>query len=89
MNRLMATSVVKIRLPVIRAQRPLIDCLISEVNYLRSQLDKQTQLLAALTAQNSNMMAKLKPAPRPSWFERIRQKFPVNSAKNEPDTETP
>ena len=70
-------------------QQALIDQLTSERDYLRDQLDKQTQLLAASTAQNSNMMAQLNPPPQPSWFERIRQKFPVNSAKNDPDSETP
>ena len=70
-------------------QQALIDQLTSERDYLRDQLDKQTQLLAASTAQNSNMMAQLNPPPQPSWFERIRQKFPVKSAKNEPDSETP
>jgi len=70
-------------------QQALIDQLTSERDYLRDQLDKQTQLLAASTAQNSNMMAQLNPPPRPSWFERIRQKFPMNSAKNDPDSDTP
>ena len=69
-------------------QQALIDQLTSERDYLRDQLDKQTQLLAASTAQNSNMLAQLNPPPQPSWFERVRQKFPVKSAKNEPDSET-
>ncbi len=44
-------------------QQPLIDRLTSEVDYLRDQLDKQTQLLAASTAQNDDMVAKLNPPP--------------------------
>ena len=44
-------------------QQALIDRLTSEVDYLRDQLDKQSQLLAASTAQNSNMMVQLNPPP--------------------------
>ena len=42
-------------------QQALIDRLTSEVDYLRDQLDKQTHLLAASTAQNNNMMVPLNP----------------------------
>ena len=56
-------------------QQPLIDRLTSEVDYLRDQLDKQTQLLAASTAQNSHMVAKLNPPAKPSWVERVRERF--------------
>ena len=56
-------------------QQPLISRLTSEVDYLRDQLDKQTHLLAASTAQNSDMVQKLNPPPRPSWVERVRNRF--------------
>ena len=56
-------------------QQPLIDRLTSEVDYLRDQLDKQTHLLAASTAQNSDMVQKLNPPPRPSWVERVSNRF--------------
>ena len=44
-------------------QQALINRLTSEVDYLRDQLDKQTHLLAASTAQNSNMIVQLNPPP--------------------------
>ena len=56
-------------------QQPLIDRLTSEVDYLRDQLDKQTHLLAASTAQNSDMVQKLNPPPQSSWVERVRNRF--------------
>ena len=61
--------------PESNGQQPLIDRLTSEVDYFRGHLDKQTQLLAVSTAQNSSMVAKMNPPPRPSWVERNRQKF--------------
>ena len=66
-------------------QQPLIDRLTSEVDYLRDQLDKQTQLPAVSTAQNSDMVAKLNPPCQPSWFEKARRKFLKPPTKSEPD----
>lgn len=66
-------------------QQALIDQITSERDYLRDQLDKQTQLLAASTAQNNNMVAQLNPATRPSWVDRVREKVRAIRAKNGPE----
>ena len=74
----------------ISAERPdqqaLIDRLTSEVDYLRDQLDKQTHLLAASTAQNSDMVQKLNPPPQPSWFEKARRKILKPTTMSESDS---
>ena len=70
-------------------QQPLIDRLTSEVDYLRDQLDKQTQLLAASTAQNSSMVARLNLPPRPSWVERMRTRFSATPSKSDSETDHP
>ena len=67
-------------------QQPLIDRLTSEVDYLREQLDKQTHLLAASTAQNGEIVQKLNAPPQPSWFEKVRQKVGTTFLKTEPDS---
>ena len=64
-------------------QQVLIDRLTSEVDYLRDQLDKQTQLLAASTAQNSDMVARLNPLPRPTWVESVRTRYFTKTAKSD------
>ena len=58
--------------PVRTDQQALIDRLTSAVDYLHGQLDKQTHLLAALTAQNSDMAKTLNPPPRPSLGTKVR-----------------
>ena len=64
-------------------QQALIGRLTSEVDYLWGQLDKQTQFLAASTPQNSKMVARLNPSPRPSWVKTVRQRFFTKIAKCE------
>ena len=64
-------------------QQPLIDRLTSEVEYLRDQLDKQTQLLAASTAQNNNMVQLLNSPPQTSWLDRIRTRFFATPSKTD------
>ena len=53
----------------------LIDRLSSEVDYLRGQLNKQMHLLAASTAQNSDMVKQLQAPPRRSLIEKARKMF--------------
>ena len=53
----------------------LIDRLSSEVDYLRGQLNKQMHLLAASTAQNSDMVKQLQTPPRRSLIEKARKMF--------------
>ena len=64
-------------------QQPLIDHLTSEVDYLRDQLDKQTQLLAASTAQNNNMVQMLNSPPQTSWLDRIRTRVFATPSKSD------
>ena len=56
-------------------QKSLIDRLTSEVDYLRGQLNKQTHLLVASTAQNSDMVKQLQAPPRRSLIEKARKMF--------------
>ena len=69
--------------PESNGQQPLIDRLTSEVDYLRDQLDKQTQLLAASTAQNNNMVQMLNSPPQTSWLDRIRTRFFATPSKSD------
>ena len=55
----------------------LVARLESEVEYLRSQLDKQTTLLAATTKHNADLIAQL-PPPRRSLFARLVKKWRGN-----------
>lgn len=48
----------------------LVARLESEVDYLRDQLDKQTQLLAISTKQNTDLIGQL-PPPRRSFFSHL------------------
>lgn len=70
-------------------QKALIDRLSSEVDYLRGQLNKQTHLLAASTAQNSDMVKQLQAPPheRPPLGERVRCMF-NRLRKSAPDAHT-
>ena len=54
------------------SQAALIDHLTTEVEYLRSQLDKQTTLLAATTKHNDDLVKQL-PPPRVSVFNRLKK----------------
>lgn len=68
-------------------RQALVDRLMSEVDYLRGQLDKQTHLLAASMAQTSDMVKQLKALPRerPPLGEKVRGMF-NRLRKNTPDT---
>lgn len=54
------------------SQSALIDHLTTEVEYLRDQLDKQTQLLAIATKHNDDLVKQL-PPPRVSVFDRLKK----------------
>ena len=68
-------------------ENQLVARLESEVEYLRDQLDKQTQLLAAATKHNADLIKQLPPPRRSSmineWVRRQIAKFPQDTLKGE------